>query len=264
MIDDPYKELGIERGASPDDIKRAYRRKAKEYHPDLHPNDPTATEKMNRINEAYDMLTHPEKYQARREQEARQNAYQNAYQNPFQGAYGGSQYGGSQYGGSQQYGGQQGGSYYDPFGFASMFGYSARPGGSVPPQEKPEDPPLIRMAVRDINARQFAAAVNHLAQVVSTGRNARWYYLSALAEKGMGNLVRATDQIQRAVQMEPNNQLYHQVLNELRLGAQTYQQSASDRGFNINVMSPGSICMTLCLAQMLCNCLCGGGGRFYY
>ena len=59
MVDDPYKVLGVSRDASKDEIKRAYRAKAKEYHPDLHPDDPLAADKMNEINEAYDMLNNP-------------------------------------------------------------------------------------------------------------------------------------------------------------------------------------------------------------
>ncbi len=67
MIRNPYEVLGVSEGASAEEIKRAYRRLAKQYHPDLHPNDPTATEKMQQINEAYDMLSNPGKYHARPE-----------------------------------------------------------------------------------------------------------------------------------------------------------------------------------------------------
>ena len=56
MIDNPYKVLGLEEGASDDEIKKAYRQMAKINHPDLHPNDPDAVARMNEINEAYDML----------------------------------------------------------------------------------------------------------------------------------------------------------------------------------------------------------------
>ena len=61
MVDDPYKVLGVSRDASKDEIKRAYRAKAKEYHPDFHPDDPLAADKMNEINEAYDMLNNHER-----------------------------------------------------------------------------------------------------------------------------------------------------------------------------------------------------------
>ena len=59
MVDDPYRVLGVSRDATREEIKKAYRQKAKLYHPDLHPDDPKAAEKMNEINEAYDMLNNP-------------------------------------------------------------------------------------------------------------------------------------------------------------------------------------------------------------
>ena len=62
MVDDPYRVLGVSRDATKEEIKKAYRKKAKEYHPDLNPDNPKAAEKMNEINEAYDMLNNPEKY----------------------------------------------------------------------------------------------------------------------------------------------------------------------------------------------------------
>lgn len=64
MAMDPYKILGIERGASEEEIKRAYRKKARENHPDLNPGDEAAAKRMNQINEAYDRITNPDKYTA--------------------------------------------------------------------------------------------------------------------------------------------------------------------------------------------------------
>ena len=54
---DPYEVLGIQRGASDDEIKKAYRAKCKRWHPDLNPNDPTAEEHFKEVQEAYDAIT---------------------------------------------------------------------------------------------------------------------------------------------------------------------------------------------------------------
>ena len=58
---DYYEVLGVPRDASQDDIKRAYRQLAKKYHPDANPNDPSAQDRFKEINEAYEVLSDPEK-----------------------------------------------------------------------------------------------------------------------------------------------------------------------------------------------------------
>ena len=55
-MSDYYKLLGIEKNASDEDIKKAYRQKAKDYHPDLHPNDKNCEQKFKEVNEAYEVL----------------------------------------------------------------------------------------------------------------------------------------------------------------------------------------------------------------
>ena len=52
-MNDPFAVLGVSSSATEDEIKSAYRRLAKKYHPDLNPGDKAAEQKMKEINEAY-------------------------------------------------------------------------------------------------------------------------------------------------------------------------------------------------------------------
>ncbi|MHA2609659.1 MAG: molecular chaperone DnaJ [bacterium JZ-2024 1] len=61
MEEDYYKILGVDRNATEKEIKRAYRRLARQYHPDLNPGNKEAEEKFRQINEAYEVLSDPEK-----------------------------------------------------------------------------------------------------------------------------------------------------------------------------------------------------------
>ncbi|MBR4622444.1 MAG: molecular chaperone DnaJ [Ruminococcus sp.] len=58
---DYYEVLGVSKGASDDDIKKAFRKMARQYHPDLHPDDKAAEEKFKEINEAYEVLSDKDK-----------------------------------------------------------------------------------------------------------------------------------------------------------------------------------------------------------
>lgn len=87
MGTDPYQVLGVSPNASEDEIRQAYRRLAKQYHPDLNPGDKTAAQKMNEINAAYDAIKNPQAYrQQQAQQQARQQYNQSGYQeyNPFE------------------------------------------------------------------------------------------------------------------------------------------------------------------------------------
>lgn len=84
---DYYEVLGLQKGASDDAIKKAFKTMARKYHPDLHPDDKEAAEKFKEVNEAYEVLSDPDK-------RARYDQFGHAGVDPNYGGGGGSGFGG--------------------------------------------------------------------------------------------------------------------------------------------------------------------------
>lgn len=202
MTEDPYKVLGVSPDATDEQIKQAYRRLAKKYHPDVNPGDAEAAKKMQAVNAAYEQIKNPQKA--------------GGYSDPFGGYRPG--YGGQSYADTDQY--QQAAMQYIRFG-------------------------------------RYQEAINTLNSCPD--RNARWYYLSALANDGLGNQVTALEHIRRAVSMEPDNMEYLSALERIQNGGAAYrQQTGNFRGFSMG----GDPCAGLCLCYVLQMFCCRGPGWF--
>ena len=218
MMDDPYKVLGVSPDATDEEIKQAYRRLAKKYHPDRNPDDKEAARKMQEVNAAYEQIKNPDKAQS-------------------SGGYGGA-------GGYGNYGS----GYYDPFGGA----YRQQSYGSSQTEDQYQ-----QAAYQYLRFGRYQEALNALGS--STERNARWYYLSALANNGLGNQVTALEHMRRAVSMEPDNMEYLNALNRMEHGGAAYRQAAGNfRGFTMDADPCTSLCLCY-LANLFC---CGGRGMF--
>ena len=215
MIEDPYKVLGVSPDASDEEIKKAYRRLAKKYHPDLNPGDELAARKMKEVNAAYEQI-----------------------KNPQPQGYGGSYGGQSSQGGYSGYG-------YGPFGGWGSYGGYQQTGSNGDQYQQ--------AAAQYIRFGRYQEALNALEN--SAQRDAYWYYLSARAHDGLGNQVTALEHIRRAVSMEPDNQQYLNLLNQIEYGGTTYRRQAGNFGGFSMHLDP---CTNLCLCY-LCNIFCCGG-----
>ena len=224
---DPYEVLGVNRDASDEDIKKAYRKLAKQYHPDVNPGDKTAEEKMKEINAAYDAI---------------KNGTANQY-----GAQGGTA-GQGGYGGYGQSGWQ---TYtWDPFRGWTAYGSQQQT------QQDPEETNELRAARNYIAARHYAEALHVLSNIAD--RTAKWYYYSAIANAGQGNRILALEHARQACKMDPGNAEYETYLDELERGGNTYRQAG---GYSQG-MSMGRYCTSLCFANLMCNLCCRMGCCF--
>ena len=104
---DYYKILGVDKNIPQKDVRAAYRKRAKQFHPDLHPNDPKAKAKFQALNEAYDVISDPDK-RAKYDQYGEQWKNAQAYEQAG-GGFGG-------FGG----GGAGGGNPFEGFDFSSF------------------------------------------------------------------------------------------------------------------------------------------------
>lgn len=137
---DYYKALGVKRSASADDIKKAYRRLARKYHPDVNPGDTAAEERFKEVQEAYDILNDPKK----KEMYDQYGFYSpQGFQGGRPGGTGPGDFGfsGFDFTDFSEAAGGQGG------GFSDLFSQFFRSGGRGRPQQQPKQGEDLEYAV---------------------------------------------------------------------------------------------------------------------
>lgn len=214
----PYEVLGVSPGATDEEIKKAYRKLSRMYHPDANVNSPNkdmAEEKFKEVQQAYNQIMRD-----------KQQGYSGGYQNGSYQSYGGY---------SQGYG-----NYNQGYGTKGQSNTSQ------------SDPIEMRAAANYINNGYYREALNVLNNIRE--RNARWYFYSAAANQGAGNNVLALEHARMAVQMEPSNMEYRQFLQNLEYGGTWYQNmgQAYDKPFS----GTTSLCLSLCCLSMMFSGCC--------
>lgn len=230
MVQDPYEILGVSRDADIEQIKYAYRKLSRKYHPDANinsPNEAEAEEKFKQVQEAYHQIV------SEREA-AERNPYGDPNGNPYGTPYGEDPFG-SPYG-------------YDPFDPFGTFG-GKRAGTQG--QNNIRDPKL-QAAANYINNQYYKEALHVLDDM--EGKNGTWYFLHAAANSGLGNNISAQEDAKRAVEMEPQNLQFIRLYQQLTGNTDWYQNMGEGYGYG-NCGSFRSFC-SLCAAMSLCNCCC--------
>lgn len=228
---DPYSVLEVSRDASDDEIKKAYRRLSRKYHPDANINNPNKDEAEARFKEV-------------------QQAYQQIIKEREYGPSGQSSYGSGQGMGGDEFGGFGGFGGYGPFrGFYGEY----RQGGSSS-QESEQDLHL-RAAANFINSGRYQEAMNVLNGI--SEHTAQWYYYSAIANSGLGNNATALQHAKEALRMEPDNYQYQMLVNQFESGGSWYRQRQNP--YTTTFGGGSDWCVKLCIANIVCNLCCSGG-----
>lgn len=191
------------------------------------------------IKKAYRELAkkyHPDRNPGDAAAAAKMNEINAAYDQIKNGTADSGQYGGGSYGGYGGYGG---------FGGFGGFG-----GGYEQPQERAE----CRAAANYIRNGRYNEALTALSQVPLSERDGRWYYLSSVANMYLGNKINALEDAKRAVEIDPDNPTYRQLLSRLENNGQYYQQYSGNYNNSCCVMDD------CCSTYLCCSCLTPWGG----
>ena len=190
---DYYKILGVDKKSSQDDIKKAYRKLARKYHPDLNPDDKEANNMFQQVNEANEVLNDPEK---RKKFDEYGENWKHADQSRSAG--GGNPFGGGGRGGFEGGAGNFGGGDFSDF-FESMFGGGRTRGGRNSAKFKGQDLQAeLRVGFRE-------AATTHKSTITVNGKTLRITIPAGIAN---GQIIKLGGQGGAGANGGPNGDLF--------------------------------------------------------
>lgn len=131
---------------------------------------------------------------------------------------------------------------------ASEFNYKYSYSGQDAEYQSDENMMHLKAAANYINNCYYNEALNVLNQMRE--KNGRWYYLSAVANAGLGNNILALEHAKQAMMLEPQNPQFAQLVYQLEAGGEWYQ--SMQRPYNSS-MGSGSVCTKICITYMICN-----------
>jgi molecular chaperone DnaJ len=231
---DPYSVLGVSPNATDEEIKKAYRRLSRKYHPDANINNPdkaAAEERFKEVQAAYDQIVKA------KENHTSAYGYDDRSYNQG-GAYGQNPFGG--FGGFGSFG-----------GFGGFGGYQS---GRTTGQDAQTQ--HLNAAMDYLSHGYYKEAMNVLNDI--SEHSARWYYLHAMANRGLGNMVNAKEDAKMAHQLEPGNTEYAQFASAMENGTDWYADMGRVYGGQVYQSNECSSCLTeICCIKLMCGgCFC--------
>ena len=100
----------------------------------------------------------------------------------------------------------------------------------------------------------YREALNALSGVPVAERDGKWYYLHAGANMYMGNRIAAMESARRAVEIDPGNEDYRRLLEQLQSGGEVYDNFTTDVS---TPLDPSKLCMTMCALNLCLGPTCG-------
>ena len=142
---------------------------------------------------------------------------------------------------------------YSGYGYYSGYGSA---GGYRAQNDPYEGNPHLQAARNYIRSGHYREALHLLEEIQERG--AEWYYLCGEANLGIGNRIAAMNYARQAVSMNPTNFEYRALLSRLEGNTHFYRTGSEAGGFSMPSMMCSNPLLSCCLANMLCNCCCGG------